>query len=153
MNSNSELVKSLYSNNIVGKYAKLKDTTYLSNNIDCPIFEYFSDFEKMESEDTVGVYFTTNNRVAGCAIFEALTSKEASDCINDDEENEGMIFTGFTIGIEFEKPLDPDNYSIYCATIAFTMEDEDGLYYNVDHQDIDNCLNVIVKKAISILQS
>ena len=151
MNSNYELVKSLCSNNIVGKYAKLKDTTYLSNNINCPIFKYFSDFEKMESENTVGVYFSTNNRVAGCAIFEALTNKEAFECIND-EDDEGMIFTGFTIGIEFEKPLDPDNYSIYCATIAFTMKDEDG-FYDKDLQDIDNCLNVITKKAISILQS
>lgn len=51
-----------------------------------------------------------------------------------------------------EKPANPDERStqLRCATIAFTMEDEDGMH-DILHEDIDNCIDILVEATETIL--
>lgn len=157
MNSNDFTLMKNIANN-VGKreYIDLKDPTHLSGELGKSlIFNYFTDSETMStSDDTVeGVYFTTDNRAAGCAIFKALTNKEADECIRAiDDDDQNASFVGFTIAIEMKKPANPDERStqLRCATIAFTMEDEDGLH-DILHEDIDNCIDILVEETETIL--
>ena len=62
-----------------------------------------------------------------------------------------MEFVGFTIGVEVENANYKDA-DLRTATIALTMEDEDGLH-DILHEDIDNCTNIIMKETKSILYS
>lgn len=134
----------------MSQYTNLKDPEYLSNNSDV-IFEYFSDnVRKIEMEEVAVVIFTTVNRNAGCAIFEALTNKKVHDYIADKDIGDLL---GFTIGVGFKKSLDSNDYNIHDASINFIMKDSNNCIHDVDHEDIINCLDIITKKAISILQS
>mgnify|MGYP001044902596 CR=1 FL=1 len=138
------------------EHIKLKDPAHLSDeNGKSLIFNYFTDSETMDTADNAieGVYFTTDNRAAGCAIFKALTNKEADTCIQAiDDDDRKASFVGFTIAIEMEKPANPDERStqLRCATIAFTMEDEDGMH-DILHEDIDNCIDILVEATETIL--
>ncbi len=152
MNSNSELAKSIV-NNIEDKYSNLEDPEYLSNNSDV-IFEYFSD--NIRSIEIKGeghvITFTTVNRGAGCAIFKAITGKKVDEYIDaNDEDIKNLL--GFTIGVGLKKSSNSNDYNIHDASINFIMRSSNNCINDVGHEDIINCLDIITKKAISILQS
>ena len=158
MNSNDFTLMKNIANN-VGKreYIDLKDPAHLSGELGRSlIFNYFTDSETMSTSDNTieGVYFTTDNRAAGCAIFKALTNKEADECIKAiDDDDKDSSFVGFTIAIEMEKAANPDERStqLRCATIAFTMEDDDNGLHDILHENIDNCIDILVEETETIL--
>ena len=150
------LIKNIANNIGSREYIKLKDPAHLSRGLIFSYFE-FQDFlltnsETMNTSDNIveGVYFTTDNRAAGCAIFKALTNKEADTCIQAiDDDDKKASFVGFTIAIEMEKTAAPDARStqLRCATIAFTMEDDDNGLYDILHEDIKNCIDILVEET------
>lgn len=158
MNKNDfDLIKNIANDIGEEEYIKLKNPENLSDESGkSPIFEFFNDCEIMEDCDRKikGVYFSTDNCSAGCAIFKGLTNKEVDTVIeNIDDEDKEMEFVGFTIGVEVENVnLHSKDADLRTATIALTMEDEDGLH-DILHEDIDNCTNIIMKETKSVLYS
>ena len=119
------------------------------------ILKTFTDTEivsNADDGDTEIVYFSSDDKKAGCAIFQCLTEKNPQDVLNliDDDEKQ-MDFLGFTISIELEKNQNQAGASnLRCATIAFMMQDEDAIT-DILHEDIRFCLDELIEEAKSIL--